>query len=106
MQKKVCIDALYASLLTSIKPAGRCKQDKGCLAQHELTKALYVEHGSTPCFILVSKRQKSSILIFMSRPWMKSCELDLKLSMRIRENIFLIGALQIYWQTQLRNLLK
>lgn len=66
MQKKLCIDALYVSLLTSIKSAGRCKQDEGCLEQCELTTALPVEHGPTPCFILVSKRQKSNIPLLFS----------------------------------------
>lgn len=66
MQKKVCIDVLYSSLLTSVKSAGRRKQDKGCLEQCELTKALPAECGSTPCFFWSQKDGKNNIPLLFS----------------------------------------
>lgn len=102
MQKKVCIGVFYAPLLISIKSAGRWKQDKGCLEQRELTKDLLVY--SMLHFHLKNIEKQYASHIFMRGAWMKSCELDLKLSIKTRENIFLRDVLQIYWQTQLGNL--
>lgn len=77
MQKKVCIDVL---VLTSVKSAGRCKQDKGCL---ELTKALPGDHGSTPYFLrsLADRKKQYAPLIFMR----VNSELDLRSSIDQRQ---------------------
>lgn len=57
-------------------------------------------------FGLKKTEKQYSSLIYMREAWMESCELDLKLSIKIRENIFLRDFLQIYWQTQMGNLLR
>lgn len=54
---------MYTSLLTSVKSAGRSQKDKGCLEQHELTKALPVDHGSTPDFFWSQTDRKKTILL-------------------------------------------
>lgn len=57
-------------------------------------------------FGLKKTEKQYSSPIYMREAWMESCELDLKLSIKIRENIFLRDFLQIYWQTQMGNLLR
>lgn len=54
---------MYTSLLTSVKSAGRCQKDKGCLEQHELTEALPVDHGSTPDFFWSQTDRKKTIFL-------------------------------------------
>ena len=84
---------MYASLLTSGKSAGRCKQDKSCLERHELTKALSVDHGSTPCFFWSQTDRKKQYfsLIFMRG----ASELDLRSSIKIKDNSCLRDVIQL-----------
>lgn len=81
---------MYAPLLTSDRSAGRCKQDKGCLDQHELTRALSVDPGSSPCFFWSQTRKNKAIIM------RGASEMDLRFHIKIKDSSCLTDVIQLY----------